>query len=216
MAVTLEKGQGVSLSKNDNDLSQVTIGLGWKIATPKRTLGSMLFGSKKDDDAYDLDVVAFLCDRTGKVSDLGRDANGKATLTNGDVVFFNNKNHRSGKIWLTGDNRSGGDGDADDEQIIVNLNELPDQYCKVVFVVQIYDGLARGESFGNVTSAFIHAVDRGGKELVRFNLSGNPGYTQFRSMLFAELVREPNGWRFAAIGKPYTSDSFVEILKLYA
>ncbi|MDR1349390.1 MAG: TerD family protein [Zoogloeaceae bacterium] len=31
MAISLKKGQGVSLKKNEYDLSMVTIGLGWDI-----------------------------------------------------------------------------------------------------------------------------------------------------------------------------------------
>lgn len=36
MAISLKKGQGVSLKKNDNDLSLVTIGLGWDIKEEKK------------------------------------------------------------------------------------------------------------------------------------------------------------------------------------
>ena len=80
--------------------------------------------------------------QNGKVNNLGRDTQGNVTLQNGDVVFFNNQRHSSGHIWLTGDNRTGA-GDGDDEQIVVKLNDLGQQYHKVVFVVQIYNGAKR-------------------------------------------------------------------------
>lgn len=117
-------------------------------------------------DEYDLDVVAFLCGTDGKVHDLGKAENGKPTLTNGDVVFYNNLRHHSGQIWLTGDNRTGA-GDGDDEQIVVELNDLPEYYAKVVFVVQIYKGTENGQSFGKVQNAFIRAEDGKGREMVR-------------------------------------------------
>ena len=215
MAVTLQKGQGVSLRKAENNLSAVTIGLGWDIQEQKKGfLGGLLGGGKTAD--YDLDVAAFLCDITGKVKNLGRDERGQATLRNSDVIFFNNQRHASGHIWLTGDNRTGA-GDGDDEQIVVKLNDLSDTtYYKVVFVVQIYKGAENKQHFGQVKNAFIRAVDASGKEMVRFDLSGAGEYDNQRSLLFAELVRESTGWKFNAIGASSPSDSFVEWLKHYA
>ena len=213
MAVSLGKGQGISLKKTENNLSQVTIGLGWDIQEQKKGFLGGLFGGKNAD--YDLDVVAFLVGQNGKVNNLGRDTQGNVTLQNGDVVFFNNQRHSSGHIWLTGDNRTGA-GDGDDEQIVVKLNDLGQQYHKVVFVVQIYNGASNQQHFGQVKNAFIRAVDATGKEMVRFDLSGTGQYDQQRSLLFAELVREPTGWKFNAVGRPSSSDSFVEWLKQYA
>lgn len=118
MTVSLRKGQGVSLRKNEFDLSSVTIGLGWDINEEKKGLLGGLFGKKEEE--YDLDVIAFLCNDAGKVTDLGNVENGKPTLVNGDIVFFNSLRHKSGQIWLTGDNRTGA-GDGDDEQIIAKL-----------------------------------------------------------------------------------------------
>ena len=213
MAVSLKKGYGVSLKKNENDLSKVTIGLGWDIQEKKKGFLGGMFSSKEEE--YDLDVVAFLCGADDKVQNLGHDSSGNATLINGDIVFFNNMRHNSGQIWLTGDNRTGA-GDGDDEQIIVKLNDLPQQYAKVVFVVQIYKGLENHQSFGMVKNAFIRAVDGKNREMVRFDLSGGVPYENCRSMLFAEMVRETDGWKFNALGTPSPSDSFVEWLKKFA
>ncbi|MBK1722486.1 TerD family protein [Thiocystis violacea] len=213
MGISLKKGQGVSLKKSEHDLSMVTIGLGWDINDAKKGLLGGLMGKKEAD--YDLDVVAFLCGANGKVRDLGRDEKGQATLVNSDVIFFNNQRHRSGCIWLTGDNRTGS-GNGDDEQIIVKLNDLPEAYAKVVFVVQIYQGAQNGQSFGQVRNAFIRAEDAKGREMARFDLSGGAQYEDCRSLLFAELEREAGGWALKAIGAPSPSDSFVEWLKRYA
>ncbi|MFM2333083.1 MAG: tellurium resistance protein [Pseudomonadota bacterium] len=212
MAVSLGKGQGISLKKTENNLSQVTIGLGWDIQAQKKSFLALFGGNTAD---YDLDVIAFLVGANGKVNNLGRDAQGNVTLQNGDVVFFNNQYHGSGHIWLTGDNRTGA-GDGDDEQIIVKLNDLSQQYHKVVFVVQIYKAVENKQHFGQVNNAFIRAVDATGKEMVRFDLSGTGQYEQQRSLLFAELVRETSGWSFNAVGQASSSDSFVEWLKHYA
>ncbi|MDR2033228.1 MAG: TerD family protein [Helicobacteraceae bacterium] len=208
MAVSLKKGQGVSLKKSENDLSMVTIGLGWDVKEEKKGLIASLLGGGKDDD-YDLDVVAFLCHSDGKIHNVGNNM-----LVGGDIVFFNNLRHSSGSIWLTGDNRTGA-GEGDDEQIIVKLNDLPAQFAKIVFIVQIYQGIQKHQSFGNVQNAFIRAVDGKNKEMVRFDLSGGESFTRYRSLLFAELVREEGGWKFNAIGSPDASDSFVDWVKRY-
>lgn len=212
MAVSLQKGQGISLKKSEYDLSTVTIGLGWDVQEHESESLEGKFGRNAGE--CDLDVVAFLCGADGKVKNLGHDKQGKATLNNSDVIFFNNMRHSSGHIWLTGDNRTGA-GDGDDEQIIVNMNKLPKEYVKIVFVVQIYNGLKNGQSFGIVRNAFIRAEDGKQREMVRFDLSGGKAYENCRSMLFAEIVREAGGWKFHAIGNPSQSDSFVEWLKQY-
>ncbi|HGM5491215.1 TPA: TerD family protein [Serratia fonticola] len=212
MSVSLRKGQSVSLRKNEHDLSSVTIGLGWDINEEKKGLLGGLFGKKEPE--YDLDVIAFLCNAQGKVADLGDVENGRPSLVNGDIIFFNSLRHKSGHIWLTGDNRTGA-GDGDDEQIIAQLNSLDPKYEKIVFIVQIYNGQELKQHFGKVQNAFIRAVDAKNVEMARFDLSGGAAFDGQRSMLFAELVRESSGWKLNAIGEPSDSDSFVSHLKNY-
>ncbi len=212
MSVSLRKGQSVSLRKNEHDLSSVTIGLGWDINEEKKGLLGGLFGKKEPE--YDLDVIAFLCNAQGKVADLGDVENGRPSLVNGDIIFFNSLRHKSGHIWLTGDNRTGA-GDGDDEQIIAQLNSLNPKYEKIVFIVQIYNGQELKQHFGKVQNAFIRAVDAKNVEMARFESSGGAAFDGQRSMLFAELVRESTGWKLNAIGEPSESDSFVSHLKNY-
>ncbi len=95
------------------------------------------------------------------------------------------------------------------------MNDLPEQYVKVIFVVQIYNGIKNKQNFGQVQNAFIRAEDGKGREMVRFDLSGGAQYENCCSMLFAELIREIGGWKFNAIGTPSQSDSFAEFLKQY-
>lgn len=203
MAINLKKGQGIDLRKSENDLSKVTIGLGWDIAKPKGVLGGLF---KKSEPDYDLDAIAFLCGADGKVHSFGD------KLVGGDVVFFNSQRHPSGHIWLTGDNRTGA-GDGDDEQIIANLNALDERYKKIVFVVSIYQGQQNSQHFGKVENAFIRAVDARGKEMVRADLSASPETQGMCSMVFAELNRNATGWEFKALLQPHRTDAFVHILR---
>jgi tellurium resistance protein TerD len=221
MAINLQKGQTIDLRKNDKgdnyDLSQVTVGLGWDIRKKKGGFLSSLLGGDKEED-YDLDAIAFLLDANGKVANLGRKAkmpNGKEiNLYEGDVIYFNSQRHPSGQIWLTGDNRTGA-GEGDDEQIIVRLDSLDEKYQRIIFLVTIYQGKTKNQHFGMVENAFIRAVDARGKEIAKFNLSGDASLNGFCGMIFAEVYRREGTWKFRALGEPQTTDNFVEILKKY-
>lgn len=222
MAINLVKGQTIDLRKNDKgesfDLSTVTIGLGWDVRQQNSggLLGKLLGGNKPQE--YDLDAIAFLLDSNDKVANLGRTVqtnDGRNMgLYEGDVVFFNSMKHPSGHIWLTGDNRTGA-GDGDDEQIIVKLDALDSRYQKILFVVSIYQGKQNNQHFGMVENAFIRAVDNRGKEIAKFSLSGDATYNGMCSMVFSEVYRKDGTWKFRALGDPYQTDSFVEILKKY-
>ena len=201
MAITLQKGQGVSLRKDSGyDLSRLTVGLGWDIApsTP----------------AYDLDAVAFLLDGNGKVRNLGKlGANGRPTLEGGDVVFYKSLIHPSGKVRLSGDNQSGStSGDA--EQIEVALDTLPDTYQQIIFAVAIYQGHERKQSFAGVRRAHIRAGDGKGQEICRYDIGSDPG-NHACAMTFASVERGTNGWNFNAIGEFHDTDRFIDLLKRY-
>lgn len=224
------------------DLSAVTIGLGWDIRQKPQGFFGNLFGSKKEED-YDLDAIAFCLDDKGKIANLGEVVplpNGqKIPLHQSDVIFFNNLTAPSGNFGVynqlskaaiaqkvkqlmasgeymihTGDNLTG-DGDGDDEQIIVRLNALPARIQKIVFIVCIYQGQTLNQHFGMVDNAFIRAVDAKGKEIARFNLSGDASYNGKRSVTFAEVYRKGSDWKFRAIGDAHETDSFIQILKQY-
>jgi stress response protein SCP2 len=222
MAINLQKGQTIDLRKNDKgesfDLSTVTIGLGWDMR--KQSGGGFLgklFGGNKGED-YDLDAQAFLLDSNDKVANLGRtvqNANGmKIPLYESDVIYFNSMRHPTGHIWLTGDNRTGA-GDGDDEQIIVKLDSLDQRYVKVLFMVTIYQGRQKNQNFSMIENAFIRAVDARGKEIARFNLSGDPSMAGSAAMVFAEVYRKDGTWKFRALGNPQPTDNFLEILRNY-
>ncbi len=202
MAISLKKGQTISLEKETNDLSQIVIGLGWKIK--KKGFLSKLAGGGAE---YDLDAIAFVLDENGKVRHLGE------KLVGGDVVFFNNLRHPSGQVYHSGDNRVGGSGANDDEQIVVRLNTMPAQYHRILFLVQIYHGRQNGQHFGEVESAYMRAVDARGTEMARYSLDSDPTYNGKCVMVFGEVYRHGGGWKFRALGEGHATDNFVDILK---
>ena len=222
MAINLVKGQTIDLRKNDKgesfDLSSVTIGLGWDVKQKSAGFLGKLFGSAKEEE-FDLDAIAFLLDSNGKVANRGRTVENtsgkKVNLFEGDVIYFNSMKHPSGNIWLTGDNTTG-DGDGDDEQIIVKLDSLDSRFQKILFIVSIYQGIRKNQHFSMVENAFIRAVDAKGKEITKFSLSGDATLNGMCTMVFAEAYRKDNTWKFRAIGEPHQTDNFVEILKKHS
>ena len=119
MAVNLQKGQKVELRKeNGGELKSVMVGLGWDEAKRKKGL----FAPKPQ--AIDCDASVFICSN-GKLCDKS------------DIVYFGNLTHKTKAVRHMGDNLTGA-GDGDDEQIMVDLNALPANYDKIVFVVNIY------------------------------------------------------------------------------
>jgi tellurium resistance protein TerD len=221
MAINLKKGQSIDLRKNEKgenvyDLSTVTIGLGWDVRKKSSSFLGNLFGSKEEE--YDLDAIAFLLDKNGKVVERGRTIKNKSgkeiPLFESDVIYFNSLKHPSGHIWLTGDNRTGA-GAGDDEQIIVKLNSLDQKYQKILFLVTIYHGKQNNQHFGLIENAFIRAVDANGKEITKYSLSGDATLNGMCSMVFAEVFRNNGQWEFKALGEANQTDNFVEILKKY-
>jgi tellurium resistance protein TerD len=178
VAVRLSKGGNVSLTKEAPGLTAVRVGLGWDLRT---TTG----------DDFDLDASAIVAGPDGKV------------VSDKHFVFFNNLASPDGTVQHTGDNLTG-EGEGDDEVINVNLAGLPAGSDKVVFLVSIYDADNRKQSFGQVQNAFIRVVNQAdNNELARYDLSED--YSTETALVFGELYRNADEWKFRAIGQGYTS-----------
>lgn len=180
MSISLQKGQKVSLSKENAGLSTVLIGLGWDEA--KRGGG---FFSRKPQP-IDCDASAIML-KGGKLSDPT------------DVVYFGNLRHKTGTVQHMGDNLTGA-GEGDDEQILVDLARVPAEYDRIVIVVNIYDAQKRAQHFGMIENAFIRLVDgKTNREMCKYNLSEN--YQGMTAMIFGEVYRHNGEWKFNAIGQ---------------
>ena len=181
MSVSLQKGQKVSLSKENAGLSRVIVGLGWDEA-PRKKAG--FFAPKPQP--IDCDASALLL-RNGKLMDKS------------DLIYFGNLRHRTDTVIHMGDNLTGA-GEGDDEQIVVDLANIPQEYDKIVIVVNIYDAVNRNQHFGMIQNAFIRLVDaRNNNEMCRYNLSEN--YDNMTAMIFGEIYRYNGEWKFNAIGQ---------------
>ena len=178
MTVNLTKGGNVSLTKQAPGLSAVVVGLGWDARTT-------------DGQPFDLDASAIVCNADGKV------------LSDQHFVFFNNLKSPDGAVEHTGDNVTG-EGEGDDEQVKVNLAGLAPEAARIVFPVSIYAGDTSGQTFGQVRNAFIRVVNQAdNSELARYDLSEDASTET--AMVFGELYRGTDEWKFRAVGQGYSS-----------
>ena len=201
MAVSLVKGQKVNLKKSDGSaLGKVMIGLGWDPVEKSSGGGflSSIFSSGNAD--IDCDASVFLLQ------------NGKLTGAK-DVVYFGNLQHSSGAVRHMGDNLTGA-GDGDDEEVFVDLNAVPNNYDKLVFVVNIYKSAERKQHFGMIANAFIRIIDDKGTEFCRYNLSEK--YDGMTAMIFGEIYRYNGEWKFNAIGQATKDNSLDELSRRYS
>ncbi len=178
MAISLQKGQKVDLTKTNPGLKKILVGLGWDV-------------NKYDGGSdFDLDASAFLLDASGKAA------------SDADFIFYGNQTHSSGSVKSMGDNLTGA-GDGDDEQIMVDLSAVPANIEKIDFTVTIYDAETRNQNFGQVSNAFIRIVDEAsGTELIRYDLSED--FSIETAVVCGELYRNGAEWKFNAIGSGFS------------
>lgn len=194
MAISLQKGQKIDLTKGNEGLSKLMVGLGWD---PVKKKGFFGFGGGPDVDC-DASVIMLQNDRF---------------VQKDDLVYFGNKTSPCGSVRHSGDNLTG-EGAGDDEVILVDLSRVPGRINRLVFVVNIYDAVARRQDFGLVNNAYIRVLNGASKqELVRFNLTDN--FANKLTLITGEIYRQDNEWKFAAIGEGTAAASLSEIVKQY-
>lgn len=177
MPVSLQKGQKVDLTKGNPGLKKIMVGLGWDV------------NQYDNGAAFDLDASAFLLGENGKVSG------------DEDFVFYSNLKHKSESVIHMGDNLTG-EGDGDDEQVMVDLEKVPASVSKIAFTVTIYDADVRNQNFGQVSNSFIRIVDEvTGSELIRYDLGED--FSIETAIVVGELYRHGSEWKFNAVGSGF-------------
>ena len=176
MAISLQKGGNVNLSKEAPNLKKIIVGLGWD---PRSTDGA----------TFDLDGSAFLLKNDGKVRG------------DSDFIFYNNLKSTDGSVVHTGDNTTG-EGEGDDERIEIDLTRVPADIDRISITVTIHDAEARRQNFGMVSKAFIRCLNaEGEKEIARYDLSEDSSTET--AMIFGEIYRYNGEWKFKAIGQGF-------------
>jgi tellurium resistance protein TerD len=179
MAISLQKGQRVSLDKIAPGLSAAFIGLGWDVNVT--------------DTGYDFDLDAsvFLLNSKEKL------------ISDEHFIFYNNLTSPDAEksVKHMGDNLTG-DGDGDDEVIIVDLRKVPPEVARIAITVTIHEAQKRGQNFGQVKNAFVRLVDVETKEeVLRYDLEED--FSIETALIMAEIYRKDGEWRMNAVGAGY-------------
>ncbi|MEY3289580.1 MAG: hypothetical protein RLZZ419_1822 [Pseudomonadota bacterium] len=191
MAINLQKGQKISLSKESGGaLSKIVMGVGWDAKKSSVGLLKGMFGGGGSSSAIDLDASCVLFDEQNAVV---------------DTVYFGQLKSRDGSIVHTGDNRTG-DGDGDDEQILVDLDTIPANIKALVFTVSSYTG----QTFDTVENAYCRIIDSSNNnEVARYTLSSQGSHT---AQIMAKLYRHNGEWKMHAIGENGTGRTIADLL----
>lgn len=179
MAVSLSKGQTISLEKAGSGLTRLHLGLGWDPVQKKKGFLSGLLGGGGGGD-IDLDASCIVYDTNKSVI---------------DVVWFRQLRSSDSSIVHSGDNLTGA-GDGDDEVIKVDVAALNAAAQHLVFLVSSF----RGQTFDEVENAFCRILDDTNQaELCRYTLAEKGRHT---GVVMGVMSRSGKGWSFKAVGEP--------------
>lgn len=128
--------------------------------------------------------MAIMCDADGR------------SLSNDHLVFFNQIVSEDGSVTFA-------DSD-DDEEIDVDLSLVPAEVSKIAFIVYVDPDVRGAGNFSAVRSAYIRVATRDNRELVRFVVPAGDNRT-INAMMFGELYRHREDWKFRALGQGYTT-----------
>lgn len=169
MAINLQKGQRESIKA-----PKFTIGLGWD--TNSSTTGK----------EFDLDASAFILGENKKI------------LSERHFIFYNNLKSPNEAIVHTGDNRTG-EGEGDDEQIIVDLSKIEENATEICIVITIHEAEERGQNFGQVRNSFIRIFDTDtNEELLKYELEED--FSIETAVEFGRIYKRNGEWKFEAVG----------------
>lgn len=169
MAINLTKGQRVDIG-----LQKIGVGLGWD-------------PSARAGEEFDLDASAFMLGSDGQIP-------GEAFF-----VFYNNPKSSDSAVTSSGDDRTGGSSEGDDETLSVDLGRIDSRVEEIVFTVTIHDHESRRQNFGQVRNSFIRVYDAVTQvEICKYELGED--FSVETAVEFGRLYKRNGAWRFEAMG----------------
>lgn len=216
MVIQLQKGQRINLKKESGQtLTKISVGLGWdpleanSSSVKSGKSGGLFSLFKTKNEAPEKSVYTGNYDFDLDASVIVRNAENKTE----EIVYYANTKNSNGSISHSGDNLTG-QGDGDDEVILVDLQNVPDHAQKLVFIVNIYQGKSRKQHFGHIENAYIRIYDtKTNEEFARYEL--NEDYSSMLAMFAGEIYRHDGEWKFKAIGQATKDNSINEMDKNY-
>ena len=133
----------------------------------------------------EIDAAAFLLQKSGKCRG------------DEDFIFYGNPDGRNNSVKHSGDIENS----SDKAQLNVNLTAVPQDVEKIAFTLTIYEGPQRGHNFGQISSSYIRIDEKGGKELLRFNMGKD--FNSETAIVAAELYRHNGEWKFNPVASGY-------------
>lgn len=183
--VNLVKNQKINLEKEFPGINNIKVGLGWDANTS-------LFGHN-----IDVDASVICIDNTNKVD---------------TIVYYAKTRAYNGAIIHGGDNLTG-EGEGDDEVIMIKLNELPNNIQTLSVIINIYSARQRRQSFSKVKNCFVRIIDlKDNKEIVHYDVSGN--YDGKTGIFVADFHRTNGKWDFQAIGRGVVAEDIKTMSKI--
>lgn len=189
--INLEKGESAQVG---GGIERLLVGCGWEPQVQRSSF------------AFDLDVACVLLNGEGRMPSARH------------FVYYGNLRFGDGDAVVhTGDNLTG-EGDGDDERLLLDLARLPAEVTRIDIFVAIYKARERGQMFGMISDAYLRCVDVTGErntsktgplyqaasfpqaEFCRFRVNDEAATSD--CVLFGALERVgARGWRFRAIQK---------------
>jgi tellurium resistance protein TerZ len=197
MPISLVKGQKISLAKESGSpsLSKVVMGVGWDMVQTKNQpqksgLFGRVFGGRSDPETIDLDASCIMFNEQKQLF---------------DAVYFGQLSSKDGSVRHAGDNRTG-EGDGDDEQIVVELNRIPASVRTLIFTVSSF----RGQTFDQVVNAYCRILNgANSQEIAKYTLSSQGSHT---AQIMAKIYQQNGDWKMAALGDNCNGRTFDEMM----
>jgi tellurium resistance protein TerD len=169
----MRRGSNVSLTREVPSLRTAVLGVHYAAGAEKSLTDNLV-------------VATILCNQANKA------------LSDEHFVFFNQLSSPDESV----NERLAALGD-DNDQIEVDLAEVPDDVERVVVVLYLNEGIVARRSLGQLRDCYIRVLDAADdRELVRSeNLA--PLMTSETGLALGELYRNQGGWKFKVIGEGY-------------
>ena len=107
----------------------------------------------------------------------------------------------NGSVQHQGDNLTG-DGDGDDEQILIEFDKVPANIHKIVIAITIHEADIRRQNFGMVKNSFARVVDNDTqREMIRFDLGED--FSTETAIVAVEFYRHNGSWKMGAVAQGY-------------
>ncbi|GLT19697.1 chemical-damaging agent resistance protein C [Vibrio zhanjiangensis] len=176
MAINLEKGSAINLTKTEPSLKKLRLGLGWDLLS--------------SEPPIDIDCCVFICKYDAQEQ--------PKLLSDQHFVFYNNLKCPQGAVEHLGDNRTGA-GDGDDETITIDLQTIEPNAQELSFFVTIHND-SRG--FSHVNTSYIKMYNElTGNLIAEYKLGQE--FANESAVQVGSLIKNGSEWEFHAVGAGY-------------